>query len=255
MGLRNYLRTNFALLRISLPFCLLLSNQAVAQVRPPQQDIVSLYLFNGVDEATYKKNLEQQTNLRIRWLAEVVELDATQFEKFKLAASGDLSRFFRELSKVREKTAGLNPQVQADMQKAWVELAPLQQRIAKGLFDEDSLHQRVLKSMLSQEQTARYQTYLQERLLSRHQAFVLATVADLEKSMPLTHHQREELIKLVNGKRFPSEASSQQEVFVGGVMLTRLTAQETNAIFDAQQQKTFDQYVQQYAGYARNMKW
>ncbi|MCA9131962.1 MAG: hypothetical protein KDA45_02360 [Planctomycetales bacterium] len=233
----------------------LLGGRGAAQVPREQQDVVSIYLFRGVDEVSYRNRLLQQSQLRIDRLAQVADLQAEQIAKLKLAAHGDVSRFFREVATVRAQTQHLNVQVQAEMQEAWQMVAPLQQRANRGIWDSDSLLDNVLKATLTAEQSQSYQAYLDERQEAQFRAIVQMTIADMEKSLPLTVQQREELIKLVELHPLPRQVKPNFEPYVGFVMLTRLTDQETAQLFDAQQQKAFVQLKQTYQAYVRGVQW
>lgn len=220
-----------------------------------QPDILAMYLFNGADEATFRRQLENRAQIRVTRIAEVVELDAAQLEKLKLATHGDLSRFYRELDHVRQKTKGLNAQNQQDMQKAWEFISPVQQRVAKGIIGKDSLTERILESLLDDEQQAKYAEFQRQRHAAQFRAILRMTVSDLEKSLPLTEKQRDELIKLAEGQQLPHHAFDQQQaqVDLGYVMLARLRDNEISDLLDKQQLLTFRKLTEQHANLA-NMK-
>lgn len=228
--------------------------RCVAQLAQ-QPDILSMYLFNGNSEANFKRQLEQGVNLRIARIAEEVGLNAEQLKKIELAAHGDLSRFYRELDDVRERTKRLNPQNNADMQKAWQEIMPLQQRVTRGVLDEKSLLERVLLTVLSQEQQKKHEQFMRKRQIACYTAVLRMTIADMEKSLPLTSKQRSELIKLLEGCEFPSSADRNVLPYVGWAMLSKLKPQDTAEILDEQQQKTFIRLKAQQAGMVRMFKW
>lgn len=221
-----------------------------AQFGVQQPDILSMYLFNGSDEATFRRQLEQRSHVRIARIAEVVGLDEAQRSKLELAAHGDLSRFYRELDHVRQKTKGLNPQNNEDMQKAWEHIMPIQQKATQGIVTDDSLSERILRSLLTDEQKAKYIEFLQERRAAQFHAILRITVADLEKALPLTEKQRAALIKLVEDKPLPDNVQLRQQgmqAYLGFVMLGRLKDDELKDVLDEQQLKTFRQLTEQYA--------
>ncbi len=224
-----------------------------AQVR--NNDIVSMYIYNGQDERTYKQKLNELTSLTVERVGKVVSIDESQLRKLKLAANGDLNRFYREIEIVREKTKGLNIQDQNDMQKAWTEVMPLRQRAEKGLLDVDSLFEKVLRSVLDREQSKRYADFQRTQEINRYKAILRVTITDMDKYLPLTSDQRVELLQLVESKGFPREVRGQMQAYVGGVMLSRLTDQETTQILDEQQQKVFVRLKEQYAMHAGNVQW
>lgn len=225
-----------------------------AQVQ--RQDVVAMYLFNGQNENTYRSRLEHQSELRVERLSQIVRLSEPQLEKLKWAVQGDLNRFYRDMSLIREQTKDLNLQDQADMQKAWQLVMPLQQRASRGIVtSEDSLLEKVLSSTLSQEQQVQYKAYLQERQLAEFKAILRMTIADMEKTLPLTAQQRTQLIKLVESKDFPRKVDSQYAPFVGFIMLGRLSRLEVQEILDEHQQAVFQQLKEQYKAYENGVTW
>lgn len=214
-----------------------------------QPDILAMYLFNGADEATFRRQLEIQSHIRVTRIAEVVGLDPEQLEKLQLATYGDLSRFYRELDHVRQKTKGLNSQNQNDMRKAWEFISPVQQRVSKGIIGEDSLTERILQSLLNDEQRAKYAEFQRQRDAVQFRTILRMTVSDLEKSLPLTEKQRDELIKLVEGKELAKAAVGQQsmQAYLGYIMLARLEDDELGELLDRQQLLTFRKLTQPFA--------
>ncbi len=208
-----------------------------------------MYLFNGADEATFRRQLENRAQIRVTRIAEVVKLDSSQLEKLQLATHGDLSRFYRELDHVRQKTKGLNPQNQQDMQKAWEFISPVQQRVSKGVIGEDSLTERILQSLLDDEQQTKYAEFQRQRHMAHFRAILRITISDLEKSMPLTEKQRDELIKLAVAQQLPHHAFDQQQMqaYLGYVMLARLRDHELSDLLDKQQLLTYRKLTEQYA--------
>ena len=229
--------------------------QLRAQFAAQRQDILAMYLYNGSDEATFKRRMEQSTEMQVKRMAEVAQLDIAQSQKLQLAARGDLSRFYRELERVRNKVKDLDARKGNDMQKAWQEISPLQRRIAQGIIDDDSLLERVMSTLLSPEQDQKYRQYLRERLAARYRSILLITIADLEKALPLTAKQRSELIKLLESKKFPQKCQPGLEAYVGQAMLSRLSADEVQQILDEEQRKTLTRLNEQYAPMANNFTW
>lgn len=214
-----------------------------------------MYLFRGADEAQFKRQLEQGIHLRIGRIGEVVALDAEQLSKLQLAAHGDLSRFYSEMGAVREQTKDLDPQKNEDAQKAWNLIMPLQQRIQQGLIGEKSLLERVLASTLTPEQRLKYDQFQREREIASYKAILRVTIADMEKSLPLTSQQRTDLIKLLLSSEFPSSVDRQMLPYVGWAMLSRLKLDDVAEILDEQQLETFTKLKEQQVGIVRMIRW
>ncbi len=246
---------SFVLIVSWASFGMIMPSQLSAQFGAPRQDVLAAYLFNGSDEATFKRRMEQSTEMRVKRMAEVAQLDASQLQKLQLAARGDLSRFYRELERVKVKVKDVDMRNGNDMQKAWQEIAPLHTRLANGLIAEDSLLERVMSSLLSSEQEQKYRDYLRERQVARYRSILLVTIADLEKVLPMTAKQRSDLIKLLEGKKFPGKCQPGLEAYVGQAMLARLNEDEAKKILDAEQCKTLARLNEQYAPMANNFTW
>ncbi len=244
----------------SLPLIVLLLYAAFcrtcpAQFQAVQRDVMAMYLYNGSDETTFKRQLEQRTDAQVTRMVQVVKLDAAQREKLQLAARGDLSRFYRELDQVREKVKDLQPNNGPDRQRAFRDIGPLRQRIANGIIDKNSLLERVLTTMLRPEQMKVYRADLRERQLYRYQTILRMTIADLEKVVPLTAKQRSELIKLLEQKNFPVASPQGMEAYVGHAMLARLSDEETTQLLDKEQLAAFRRFTEQFAPMMNSFTW
>jgi hypothetical protein len=157
---------------------------------------------------------------------------------------------------VRQKTKGLNPQNNNDIQEAWEHIAPVQQRLSKGLIDKDSLTERILQSLLTAEQQTKYAEFQHARQTAHFQAILRISLADLQKSLPLTEKQRNELIKLVMSKELPQRAFEQQQLqaYLGLMMLARLSDKELEDVLDEQQTLTYRKLTEQYANMIFNFR-
>jgi len=242
---------------LGLVVLLVLGNPTQTQAQfGARQDIVSMYLFNGQDEASFRKQLESRCMLRVSQLAEVTQLDEPTLEKINLAVRGDLNRFYRCIATVREATKDYDMQNQEEMQKAWQEIMPLQQRIAAGVLKEEkSLFKKVLESSLSEEQTAAYQEYLAERERAKSLAIVKISLAEMERSIPLLAKQRTALVEKLMSKKFPSQVPQGYEAYVGYIMMTKLENAELEPILDRQQLRAFKKLITQYEAYGNAVKW
>jgi hypothetical protein len=232
------------------------SSRSMAQgLRPARQDILEMYVFNGVDEATFKKQLNDQAKLVVDRLTKITAIDEAQQQKLKLAATGDIRRFYRELEIARDKTKEIDIQDQEEMQKAWQVVMPIQQRMNEGILNESSLFEKLLEAVLTVEQRSAYDKYLREREHALYASIASATIADMEKSLPLRSKQRAELRELLESSPFPKKVPNHFLYIVGWVLLGRLDEAKTAVILDEQQQKTFKQLTQQYENQAGNFTW
>lgn len=220
-----------------------------------QQDIVAMYLFNGQDEATYRKTVETRAMLKVKQIARLVDLDEDGVTKLELAVTGDVSRFFRRIDELQEATKGLDIQNQNDMQKAWELIMPVQEQINSGVLGEDSLFDRILLSVLNDEQEAKYQEYLLARENAKYEAILKMTLVELERSIPLLAKQRTELLKLLMERPRPKKFQEGYLPYVGFIMIARMKDDELSAILDKQQLATVGGLREQYAAYDQLITW
>ncbi len=226
-----------------------------AQVFGAEQDIVSIYLFNGDEESEYKARLERRMQLRLDSLAKVLDLDDDQSEKLQWAMRGDLIRFYHGIDCVRQQTRGLDFQNQADMQKAFVFILPLQQRVNNGLLQEGSLFQKVLDTSLSPEQHELQQQNLRQRQAARHQAIMRMTIAEIDRCIPLLARQRDELLAAMTAIEPPRKVPQGYDAFLGYIVTLKLDESVLSKILDKAQCKAFLELRRNYAAYEQGITW
>lgn len=192
-------RFHFIILSIA---CLVFpTTKASAQVFGQNQDILAMYLFQGQDEAGFKRSLSSRLNLRLDRIKSLLELSERQTMKIELALKGDLSRFYRAMERVRAKTKGLDMQNQNEMNEAWQLVSPLYTKImGGGILDDKSLFVKVLEGTLTEDQVERYESYLEERRKLLDDAVARAAISELEKSIPLLEGQRAKVVELLEAK-------------------------------------------------------
>lgn len=218
-----------------------------------QQDAVNMYLFNGQDEATFRPQLEMRSKFRLSRIVEVSHLDQAAAAKLALAVDADLNRFYRCVGQAREKTKGLDLQNQAEMQQAWQEIMPLQQRLSEGLLEEGSLFQKVLEATLSPEQRLAYEEYLAERQRAKNLALLKISIADVERSIPMLAKQRDALLAAAAGIDAPPKLPQGAEPQLGFMLLAKVADEDVKAIFDEAQQKSFKKLQKRYGANQRGI--
>lgn len=228
----------FCLLGLVLPAC------AFGQ----EQDWIQSWVFNGRTEQSVRLGLQNQAEQKLAQLKEQCHLTDEQAAKLKLAAAGDVNRFFHEIAKARKATKGLDQQNQNAIQEAWNVVSPLTTRLNAGLYDEKSLFAKVMSSTLDDAQVEEYTRLVAEQVDRRHHAMVLTTVSTIEDSLPLVKDQRTKLIELLDAQKLKATAPQQGlETYVGYAKLAKVPEAELEKIFDAQQLKTLKTLRDRYA--------
>ncbi len=218
------------------------------RVSAQQQDWIQSWLFNGRTEASVRLSLQNQAEQRLLQLKEQCRLTEEQASKLKLAAAGDINRFFHEVERARKATKGLDQQNQNAVQEAWAVVSPLTTRLNAGLFNEKSLFAKVMASTLDAAQVDEYKQLLAQQLERRHHAMVLATVSTIEDSLPLVKDQRAKLIELLDAQKLKALPQQQGlETYVGYAKLAKVPEAELEKLFDKDQMKTLKTLRDRYA--------
>lgn len=218
-------------------------NSALAQ----QQDWIQSWLFNGRTEANIRLGLQNQAEQKLDQLKEHCRLSAEQAIKLKLAAAGDVNRFFHEVAQARKVTKGLDQQNQNAVQEAWAVVSPLTTRLNAGLYDEKSLFNKVMCSTLDADQVEEYSRLLAEQLERRHHAMVLTTVSTIEDSLPLVADQRAKLVELLDAQKIKAVQQQGMESYVGYAKLAKVPIAELEKLFDLEQVKALKTLRERYA--------
>ncbi len=212
-----------------------------------QQDWIQSWLFNGRTEANIRLGLQNQAEQKLSQLKEHCSLTEEQAIKLKLAAAGDVNRFFHEVAQARKATQGLDQQNQNAVQEAWAVVSPLTTRLNAGLYGEKSLFAKVMASSLDPAQVEEYKRLLAEQLERRHHAIVLTTVSTIEDSLPLIADQRSKLIELLDAQKVKATQQQGMETYVGYAKLTKVPEAELAKLFDKEQMKALVTLRERYA--------
>lgn len=223
---------------------------ARGQVIMAQQDIVAMYLFNGQDEATFKRQLEAGTSLRVARIAKIVGLKEEQQSKLEWAIHGDLNRFYHDIELVREKTKGLSVNQQDELQRAWEHISPLYEKVrGSGVIGQDSLFEKVLAATLDRDQSRRYHDYLNDRQRAESWAMLRMSLAELEKAIPLMADQRAKLVALLEKENPRREPGFGQPGINGFREIANLQDEDVQSILDDEQYAAFKKFQQTYQGF------
>ncbi len=225
----------------------LLSFQSTALTQQ-QQDWIQSWLYNGRTEASVRLGLQHQAEQKLTQLKDQCRLTEEQAVKLKLAAAGDVNRFFHEVEQARKATKGLDQQNQNAVQEAWAVVSPLTTRLNAGLYEEKSLFAKVMASTLDAAQVGDYKQLQAEQLERRHHAMVLTTVSTIEESLPLVQDQRTKLVELLDAQKLKAIQPQQGlETYVGYAKLAKVPEADLEKLFDKEQMKTLKILRDRYA--------
>jgi hypothetical protein len=212
-----------------------------------ERDWIQSWLFNGRTESSVRLGLQNQAEQKLSHLKEQCNLTEDQATKLKLAAAGDVNRFFHEVAQARKATQGLDQQNQNAVQQAWAVVSPLTTRLNTGLYGEKSLFAKVMSSTLDAAQVEKYKRLLAEQVERRHHAMVLTTVSTIEESLPLVGNQRTKLIELLDAQKVKIIQQQGLETYVGYAKLAKAPEEELAKLFDKDQMKALRILRERYA--------
>lgn len=159
------------------------------------RDWIESWIFNGQTAKNAKLQLEAAAMLRVELLKKKANLSEEQIEQAELAAAGDIARFFRKVDELRDRFKDEKPD-RNNMQDLAKEIAPVQLLWNAGIDLNKSLFIGVLNSSLSDEQKAALLAERQTSVDDRLKFHALNFVKTVERTVPLTHVQREKLIEM-----------------------------------------------------------
>lgn len=126
------------------------------------------------------------------------KLNDAQQRKLMLAGRLDLRALFDRIEAIRDEFLAVRRDQEAfNKAQIWQRTAPLQTAVEGGVFGADSLYQKVLASTLDDEQQSAWQEVRQRRRQYAYEAKIRLTWVALERTLPLSHGQREALAALL----------------------------------------------------------
>src|SRR5262249_23078167 len=112
------------------------------------------------------------------------------------------------------------------------QIQPLQAKMQAGLFNEDSLFEKTLNSVLTQEQNAPRMQLEAERRKFRYQAQIGIALAVLENALPLVDEQRQAITKLLEENTEPPKRFSQYDYYYVLLQMAKMPEEKLKGIFD-----------------------
>ncbi|TWU00771.1 hypothetical protein [Stieleria varia] len=246
--------TNLALL-VLIGWFLTSWRHADAQVffagQAAERDFIAMFAFNGRSETDVKNQMRMLSGIQVDLVAKIGELDEQQTDKLQAATESDIRRFFREVDQVRHQLdeMKLGPN---DINEAWQVVSPIQVRMNAGIFGEQSLFQRVIKSVLTPDQQTAYQDELVRQRVRRWNIITRMNIAEIERnSMPLTSSQRDQLLAVLEKVELPATLNKQMDGYAGYIRLTGSAKhdQQLKKFLTPAQMKVIDQYRLRYEGW------
>jgi hypothetical protein len=178
------------------------------------------WIFNNPYELA-RDNQRALVELEIVQLESVCELSPEQKRILQIAAAGELQRLV-SVRKVLQSRYADRTYKQNKIGKVYQELQAYQKLLVRRSFDSKSLVLKSLPSILDPSQRARFAAWQEERQRAEQRAQIDAALAEIEKQVPLTIAQREQLIGLIESHTRPVAAPAENNIQPGIGRLAQL---------------------------------
>jgi hypothetical protein len=198
------------------------------------------------DAGSGKRAFEAEINLRMNRLERYTTLSDEQRQQIKLAAQGDIKRFYDQVEEVICKVEKMKLN-QGNFNEAYMLTVPLQNLLNEGIFGPTSLFAKVSRSTMSDEQRSQFETAESKRARYRSQAMLRTTVRSIALQIPLTAKQQQQLFDLAS-TRFEDTSTSPDQLGLAAALHVMNQPEQSLAEFlDAKQLQAFAKLKEQIA--------
>jgi len=229
-------------------------DDAVERAAPNQIDVFNQPNFDQVDNwvfgrfggsAAARARFDSALELRIDDLDRALGVTEAQKRKLTLAGRGDIKRIFDRVEELKRKFL----QNQNDPNNnIWQAIQPLQVEVNAGQFGEGSLFQKTIKKTFNDDQSARYDSLMRERKLSRYRSTVEWFVVHLDKALGFSDDQRRRLTELIMNDSEPPLKFGQSDYFYLLFQVSKLPEAKIKPILDNPQWRLLSRQFMQARG-------
>ncbi len=188
----------------SNPRCVALDVVANDLIQLTEQSFVQNVFGNQRSDVAARQHAEQSLQVRIDFIGEAIQLTDAQRSKLELAGQGDIHRFFTDYQRVkRSMTFGGIPRDK--WQQVWQKTQPLSARYTDGLHGPRSLLAKTVLSTLDADQRTRFATLQKDHDIAIYSDHIRMALAMIDRKVPLTRGQRNDLTDLLVRDTSPPE--------------------------------------------------
>ena len=221
-----------------------------------EQGLFQQYILQQKTEEVFRAEVVARSHDTIERVKQVCQLEPAQLEKLQLAADGDVTRFFREYERIKSELTGIKVNDAQAVQRAWPIVMPLYQRVHQNIFDESSLCQSVVKTVLNEAQREEFETAEAKRREYEFKANCKSSIAELNKEIPLTRAQREKLLEIMLSVPPPKKSQPQFASILGMIILRKVSKQiEKESGLDKKQFDHLLVLLERVRGMEGNFQW
>jgi len=206
------------------------------------------WALQGKSEREFRKSCENQAELFIDNLKQTVQLTDSQVNKIRLAAQGDIHRFFVQVAEARYKTRNMQPNNQQVNEISRI-ISPIQQVAQKGLLNEESLFESTVNKVLDDQQLELWKAAKAKHIESLYRAILQLQLVQLEHHMPLLAKQREKLIDLTLTRLKGKKVDMQYRFYLIEYAMYGIPKETLNSFLDEPQVEFFQKRGTQAMGW------
>ncbi len=192
-------------------------------------------------------NLDSRLELQVDEIERSCGLSAVQKKKLLVAGRGDIKRLFDRIAEVRKKFDKVKNQQNA-FGMIWQDVQPLQTSVNAGLFGEDSIFAKALRTTLTPDQLARHEQAGRDRLLFLYWAKVDFVLEMLNRAVGFTTEQHQRLRKLLAEETRPPKRLGQNDYYAVLYQIGLIPEAKIRAILDDVQWRTLNRQLAQARG-------
>ena len=224
-------------------------------VRFTEQSFVQNVFGSRRSYSQARDYVEQALQVQVDFVDDAVSLTPQQRSKLELAGQGDIQRFFNDYEEVkRGMTFGNIPR--DEWQAVWQKAQPLSTRFAAGLHGRRSLLKKTLTSTLGPEQLEQFTAVKAERDRLIYQDNIRMTLSMVDRKVPLTKQQRDQITQLLLAKSSPPEFYGQSSMRFYAVLieLAKMPQDELRELFSETEWRVIDGLMRQARAMERTLQ-
>lgn len=206
------------------------------------------WVFNNQGNADSVHNrYESLLALKIDFVDKAVGLTEVQKKKLLLAGRGDIKRFFDRVDEKRRRFLSVKRD-QNNINEIFQEIQPLQVEMQGEHFGDGSFFAKTLARSLTDDQQAKFDKAMRERMQFRYRAKVELAVAILDNAVGFTADQRKKFVDLIVNETKAPKRFGQYDYYVVLYQAARIPEAKLKPIFDENQWKILSRQIEQGRG-------
>jgi hypothetical protein len=224
----------------------------IQQQQQPNPDQFEQWVYNRSGGAGIARNrLNATLDLHIDEVCRVCRITPEQKKKLQVAGRGDIKRFFDRVDEAKRRYMRV---MNDPNHNIWEDVQPLQAILGRGLFGDDSIFSKTVKSTLTDEQAAKLSALQEHRRTTRYRATLDWFVAHVDKALGMTALQRKRFTELILAETRPPRRLGQSDYYLLMYQASQVSEDKMKPIFDAMQWRVLSGSLNQGRGMKQWLK-